>query len=165
MNIFVLDQCPVESARMLCDKHIVKMPLESTQMLSSVWHRYGHGDKVQYKEAFKNHPCTLWAGNTEENYIWLQRHALELCFEYTRRFNKIHKCQQIIMDLKFKNTPFDFDISLETKHPQCMPDIYKAKDTVQAYRQYYAYHKKDIAKWEKSTPTPSWYNGMTTCFK
>ena len=61
MNIFVLDQCPVESARMLCDKHIVKMPLESTQMLSSVWHRYGHGDKVQYKEAFKNHPCTLWA--------------------------------------------------------------------------------------------------------
>ena len=53
MNIFVLDTCPIESAKMLCDKHIVKMPLESTQMLSSVWHRYGHGDKVQYKEAFK----------------------------------------------------------------------------------------------------------------
>ena len=43
MNIFVLDESPVTSAQMQCDKHIVKMPLETAQMLCSVWHRYGVG--------------------------------------------------------------------------------------------------------------------------
>ena len=99
MNIFFVDNNPETAARMLCDKHIVKMPLESAQMLSSVWHRYGHGDKVQYKESFKNHPMTIWAGDSYENYIWLRKHALELCFEYTRRYGKVHKCQQVILDL------------------------------------------------------------------
>ena len=67
MNIFVLDYMSEDAAKMLCDKHIVKMPLESAQMLSSVWHRYGHGDKVQYKQAYKNHPATVWAGDSIGN--------------------------------------------------------------------------------------------------
>ena len=54
MNIFVLAGNPWDSAKMQCDKHVVKMPLETAQMLCSVWHRYGHGDKVPYKEAHKN---------------------------------------------------------------------------------------------------------------
>ena len=33
MNIFVLDENPVIAAKMACDKHIVKMILESAQML------------------------------------------------------------------------------------------------------------------------------------
>ena len=173
MNIFYLHSDPIQNAKWYIDKHIVKMPLESTQMLSSVWHRYGHGDKVQYKEAFKNHPCTLWAGDSYENYLWLRKHALALCFEYTSRYDKIHKCQQVILDLLIPtkkiwqecfSTIHESCAKGFTPHPQCMPDIYKAKDTVQAYRQYYAYHKKDIAYWRK-TPTPDWYIGMTTCNK
>ena len=110
MNIFVLDECPIISAQMQCDKHVVKMPLETAQMLCSVWHRYGLGDKVPYREAHKNHPCTLWAGDSAENYEWLWHHGMELCFEYTRRYNKIHKCQQVIMDLdKVHATMFPVD--------------------------------------------------------
>mgnify|MGYP001393269762 CR=1 FL=1 len=160
MNIFVLDKCPVKSAAMLCDKHIVKMPLESAQMLSSVWHRYGHGDKVKYKEAFKNHPCTLWAGDSSENYIWLYRHAYQLCFEYTKRYHKIHGCQRIIMDLRFVNTPFDFIRMEQTDHPQCMPDQYKdfSEDAVSAYRKYYIGEKSKIAKWRTGfSRPPLWY--------
>lgn len=74
MNIFVLAGNPWDSAKMQCDKHVVKMPLETAQMLCSVWHRYGHGDKVPYKEAHKKHPCTLWAGDTKQNYKWLYHH-------------------------------------------------------------------------------------------
>ena len=167
MNIFVLDEDPIISAQMQCDKHIVKMPLETAQMLCSVWHRYGSADRVPYKEAHKNHPCTLWAGDDAHNYDWLWRHGMELCFEYTRRYNNIHKCQAVIMDLTIDNVGFAFEhMSRQgTPHPQCMPDIYKEQDgffppevaTVRAYRQYYVNEKKDIAKWEKSRPMPDWY--------
>jgi hypothetical protein len=174
MNIFVLDECPITSAQMQCDKHIIKMPLETAQMLCAVWYRYGSGDRVPltlggtpYKETHKNHPCTLWAGNDAHNYDWLWRHGMELCFEYTRRYNNIHKCQSVIMDLTIDNVGFAFEhMSRQgTPHPQCMPDIYKEQDgffppevaTVRAYRQYYVHDKKDIAKWEKSRPMPDWY--------
>ena len=164
MNIFVLDECPIQSAQMQCDKHVVKMPLETAQMLCSVWHRYGLGDKVPYKEAHKNHPCTLWAGDSAENYEWLWQHGMELCFEYTRRYNKIHKCQQVIMDLdKLHATMFYYCDTNGTPHPQCMPDEYKCNylrihnNAVRAYRCYYVNDKKDIAKWEKSRPMPMWY--------
>ena len=175
MNIFVLDESPIISAQMQCDKHIVKMPLETAQMLCSVLHRHGQGHLVPYKEAHKNHPCTLWAGDSCANFSWLVQHGMELCFEYTRRYNKIHKCQQVIMDIRetdwgtLQYKPMEI-----TPHPQCMPDKYKCireggylteqmssqyggNDTVLAYRKYYANDKKDIAKWEKSRPMPDWY--------
>ena len=167
MNIFILDKDPIISAQMQCDKHIVKMPLETAQMLCSVWHRYGLGDTVPYKEAHRNHPCTLWAGNDGANYQWLWRHGMELCFEYTRRYNKIHKCQQVIMNISLADTllapDFIFDkMSTEiTPHPQCMPDEYKCDDPVLAYRKYYVNDKKDIAKWNKTRPMPDWYANKT----
>ena len=164
MNIFGLDESPVTSAQMQCDKHVVKMPLETAQMLCSVWHRYGLADKIPYREAHKNHPCTLWAGDSAENYEWLWQHGMELCFEYTRRYNKIHKCQQVIMDLdKFHVSLFDYCDTNGTPHPQCMPDEYKSTElrihsnTVRAYRRYYVNAKKSIAKWEKSRPMPQWF--------
>ena len=169
MNIFVLDESPITSAQMQCDKHIVKMPLETAQMLCSVWHRYDVGHKVPYKEAHKSHPCTLWAGDDARNYHWLWQHGMELCFEYTRRYNNIHKCQHVIMDLIIDNCNFAFDMYWKyphiKPHPQCMPDEYKEQDgffspgvaTVRAYRKYYVNDKKDIAKWEKTRPAPDWY--------
>jgi len=178
MNIFVLDKDPIISAQMQCDKHIIKMPLETAQMLCAVWYRYGSGDRVPltlggtpYKETHKNHPCTLWAGNDAHNYDWLWRHGMELCFEYTRRYNNIHKCQSVIMDLTIDNVGFAFEhMSRQgTTHPQCMPDEYKVEycddapmtNTVMAYRQYYVNDKNKIAEWEKSRPMPNWYASGT----
>ena len=82
MNIFVLDESPVTSAQMQCDKHIVKMPLETAQMLCSVWHRYGVGDLVPYKEVHKKHPCTLWAGDSMDNYDWLWQDKFVTSLEF-----------------------------------------------------------------------------------
>ena len=35
MNIFILDEDPVQAAQLQCDKHVVKMIVESAQMLST----------------------------------------------------------------------------------------------------------------------------------
>lgn len=71
MNIFALDQCPVKSAQLLNDKHVVKMCLESAQILCTV-HR-GFGLDAPYRPTHKRHPCMLWVAESHGNYIWLRR--------------------------------------------------------------------------------------------
>ena len=106
MNIFAVDPNPILAARMLPDKHIVKMPLETAQMLSIVcsdWYR-GWGslpkkDGSVYateRGAFRNHPCTVWAAENDSHLLWLILHGHALCEEYTYRFKKIHSCAAAI---------------------------------------------------------------------
>ena len=45
MNIFVLDEDPTIAAQMQCDKHVVKMIVESAQMLSTA-HRMLDGKMI-----------------------------------------------------------------------------------------------------------------------
>ena len=77
INIFLLDYNVTQCAQYHCDKHIVKMPLETTQMLSTVHWRYEN--KGPYLPVHEKHPCTLWAGQTVENYVWLWRLGIALC--------------------------------------------------------------------------------------
>ena len=107
MNIFVTDPSPTLSARVLPDKHIVKMPLETCQMLSIVCSKkwgHGYGDLHRIngepykteKGAFRNHPCTIWANASLENTWWLLAHGLALCNEYSWRYGKIHSCEKTL---------------------------------------------------------------------
>ena len=106
MNIFVTDADPIQSARNLPDKHIVKMPLETCQMLAIIYSDWYYGVGKLYKSdgtpyrtahgAFRNHPCTQWAAATRYNLAWLIKHGLALCDEYTARYNKVHTCQDVI---------------------------------------------------------------------
>jgi hypothetical protein len=153
MNIFVLDKCPRQAARYLCDKHIVKMVLESAQMLCTV-----HNGVAPYKVAHKNHPCTIWTRTSMSNYNWLIEHGEEIGFEYTKRFGKHHKSSDVIEWCKVNRPPI-LDIGL-TEFAQAMPDKYKNTDAVLAYRTYYVNDKKDIAYW-KRTETPLWYTEMS----
>ena len=109
MNIFVTDPSPTLSARCLPDKHIVKMPLETCQMLSIVcskkWgHDYGELHRINgepyktEKGAFRNHPCTIWANASLENTWWLLAHGLALCNEYSWRYGKIHSCEKTLVE-------------------------------------------------------------------
>ena len=92
MNIFKLDESPVVSAKYACDKHVVKMILESAQMLCAV-HPEG---TAPYKRSFYNHPCTKWVRESARNYEWLLLHAYALCAEYTSRYDKVHKSEAVI---------------------------------------------------------------------
>ena len=111
MNIFVTSPSPWESARVLPDKHIVKMPLETCQMLAIVCSdKWGHGfgtlpkaDGTPYateKGAFRNHPCTIWANEFVMNWQWLLAHGLFMCDEYAARYGKIHTCHKTLLAAK-----------------------------------------------------------------
>ena len=146
MNIFVTDPDPVKSAQCLPDKHVVKMPLESCQMLAIVAStKWGHGfgklpklDGTPYltdKGAFRVHPCTIWA---QENYRWLIEHGLALCAEYTHRYGKVHSCQHTLEHAKMIFPPSNGEV---TPFARAMPDEFKydtSIDTITAYKRYIA---------------------------
>jgi len=150
MNIFKLDESPVVSAKYACDKHVVKMILESAQMLCSVQPE----GTAPYKRSFYNHPCTKWVRASARNYEWLLLHAYALCDEYTRRYGKVHKTQAVI-DWCDNNRLELPDIGL-TKQPTCMPDYCKTDSVVESYRKYYINEKAKFAKW-KNGNIPSWF--------
>lgn len=150
MNIFILSTNPVEAAQMQCDKHVIKQTLESAQILSTV-------AGGPYKPTHQNHPCTLWAGQNQTNFNWLVRHALALCDEYTRRYNKRHKSQDIIE--RIADAPPELPIGVSS-FVQCMPDEYKDKDPVIAYRKYY-HSKAKFASWK--TEPPYWWMDDDYC--
>ena len=154
MNIFVLDIDPVIAAQSQCDKHVVKMILESAQLLSSV-HHLTNSIPGLYKLTHKNHPCSIWARTSISNYKWLCSHALGLCNEYTFRYNKIHASQKII-ELCANNIPEIPEVGL-SKFALAMPEEYKTDDPVLSYRNYYIkdkaknikinFTKRDVPKW------------------
>ena len=159
MNIFYLDRDPVIAAQMMCDKHCIKMILESAQMLSTT-HRVLDGDDNAdisdlYKLAHKNHPSTKWVRDSVWNYQWLYNHFVALCKEYTSRYNKVHASERLIYPLE--EPPLAIDSIKEfTDPPQCMPDYCKGIDTVLAYKNYYILEKSSFAKWNHSE-IPSWW--------
>jgi len=178
MNIFVLDENPVEAARMMCDKHIPKMILESAQMMASALRRHGAGDELMplnqqgrpYKGGYHNHPCTVWTGESVDNYLWLYQHAHQLCVEYRSRFNNgAHVCEAKIglmtapcaLELLPLGgmTPFARAFNAEQ-----YPFLYDEKryTAVEAYRTYYSLAKRRFAQWNKGTPAPSWWATQET---
>ena len=150
MNIFYLDTCPIRAAQQQCDKHVVKMILESAQMLSTAHHEFG-SERAVYKSTHKNHPSTVWARECTSNYRWLYEHMIALGDEYTKRYGKAHlsieKCREALREPP-EGMPWNVeayrlyhiskaDIIEHTPPPQCMPDEYKRYDAVEAYRLYY----------------------------
>jgi len=145
MNIFYLHRDPKKAARYQYNKHVVKMILESAQMLCTAHHEImGDDADVPYKRAHVNHPSTIWARQSAENYTWLFDHMVELGKEYTRRYGKTHltitKCF-----LPLYRIPVGLEWSGFTQPPQAMPDEYKDPCSVQAYWNYYIGEKFNIA--------------------
>ena len=143
MNIFYLDKCPKKAAQVQYNKHVVKMILESAQMLCAAHHVLGSKLNIPYKIAHKNHPSTIWTRECAANYSWLYEHMRALGDEYTKRYNKIHmsitKCKYL---WRFPN---DIPRTEFTQPPQCMPDKYKDKCSIQAYWNYYIGEKHVVA--------------------
>ena len=161
MNIFFLHWDPRICAQMHVDKHVVKMILETCQMLCAVHHLLASSYEPPYKLTHKNHPCTVWAMESLANYKWLATLGMELCEEYTYRYGKVHKCEQYIRKMiknfpKFLNTEF-------TPPAQAMPEIYKSKDAVESYRQYYFFEKHLLLYWKKREE-PEWVTEIREMF-
>lgn len=164
MNIFVLDSHPKTAAEYHCDRHVVKMILESAQMLCTAHHILGDIDKdLLYRKTHPDHPCTKWVTESKENYEWLYRHFVGLCDVYTFRYDKIHKTETKLKELLSKPPKNIKNIGL-TPFALAMPEEYKTDDAVESYRNYYMGEKQHIAVWTKS-PTPEWFEKATKTTK
>ena len=155
MNIFVTDSCPVQSARNLPDKHIVKMPLETCQMLAIIYSDWYYGVGKLYKQdgtpyrtehgAFRNHPCTQWAAANQYNLAWLILHGIALCDEYHQRYlPKVHTCYDVICQAqRIYHRCFDDDLNVAasrvTKFTRAMPDNIKSDFTITTTTAYQRY--------------------------
>lgn len=182
MNIFFLDKNEKIAAQNHCDKHVVKMILESVQMLITTYYisnninsnkeikNISELEKIfknfplkdnewnikYYKMTHINHPSTIWVRNSIENFNWLLKMSNYLCKEYTYRYWKTHKLEKVIQWMK-KNKPKLAKKGL-TEFPQAMPEKYKSSDSIKSYREYYKGDKVRFAKWTKRNPPNWWIN-------
>lgn len=162
MNIFILDKDPVKAAQLQCDKHVVKMVLESAQMLSTV-HRILDGkltripsksgktmvkawslsdvemDAKLYNAVHVGHPCTKWTMESKANYIWHYEHFKALSEEYTYRYGKVHKSWNDLAHLLSK-APKNISNIIQTEFKLAMgaaPECIDYMDPVGSYRAFY----------------------------
>jgi hypothetical protein len=159
MNIFYLDKNPKKAAQMMTDKHVVKMIVESAQLMSTC-HRvldgkpvkatsinnrsfttYKHNNSLMestlYKASNYNHPCALWLRESGDNYDWLYDHFCELSSEYQKRFNREHLTYTKLKDV-IKQRPKNIPLVEGTFPELAMPENYRVpNDAVQSYRNYY----------------------------
>jgi len=176
MNIFMVDDDPMAAAIALCDRHVVKMILESAQLLSTahrildgriedaltdkgrrktLYHLDDARDPVLYKPTHINHPSNVWTRTSIENYTWLVDHFFSLMAEYNHRYDKTHKCYGELSYM-LQSPPKKLEAWDWTEMPNCMPEEYIiSKDPVQNYRQYYRIGKKHLHKWTNRKP-PEW---------
>lgn len=152
MNIFILDEDPVQAAKDHCDKHVVKMILESGQMLCAAH----DPSKAPWKRTHYNHPCTVWARSSKENYKWLAILGLELCAEYTRRYGRRHKSEDVLIWCA-ENIPENLPDVPRTPFAIAIKDPkYHRSSAVESYRAYYIGEKIRFAKWNYSKK-PEWW--------
>lgn len=141
MNIFVLSRTPKLAARYHCDKHVVKMVLESAQLLCTAHRLMGSNNTKLYKATHPNHPCTVWCRKTSGNYEWLYELFIELCREYTYRYGKVHMCETKLARI-LRKVPRRIPRGTRTRFALAMPDEFRQTNVVKSYRDMYV--AKDI---------------------
>jgi hypothetical protein len=153
VNVFALSRDPREAARWAIDRHVVKMTLETAQILATV--SWQHGCPAPYRPTHAKHPCVLWAAETSDNFRWLVEHGLALAAEYERRYGKTHKSAAVIAEIASSGVrPAKLGL---TDFAQAMPEHYRGPDSVAAYRAYYRGDKAPFATWKAPAEPPPWW--------
>lgn len=152
MNIFILDSDIERCAQAHCDQHVVKMTLESGQILCSALHL--HGIDAPYRPTHLGHPCVLWAAQSYDNFCWLRSLMVALNAEYRYRYRKPndHRSMRVLAQIE----GLAFQSCGLTSFAQAMPEQFKdPQNPVNAYRNYYRHHKLGFARWTRRPP-PRW---------
>jgi hypothetical protein len=181
VNLFVLDNDPVKAAQLQCDKHVVKMIVESAQMLSTV-HRMLDGvetrkpsksgktmskywvlpderENLFYKAVHMHHPCTVWTAESNNNYNWHYVHFVALCDEYTYRYGKVHATDTKLRKA-LKSPPRNIPNGNLTLQPLAMkakPECMDYRDIVGSYRKFYQTKQGRFKMAWTNRPVPDWF--------
>tara|TARA_R110001632_G_scaffold65776_2_gene155595 strand:+ start:4166 stop:4738 length:573 start_codon:yes stop_codon:yes gene_type:complete len=180
-NIFALHECPRVSAKALADRHIIKMPVETVQMLvsalliSDVPSRMMPLTKAgeSHKGGYAHHPATTWTAECFENWWWLLKHGLALCKEYTARYGKVHFAEGQLHTLRIYNinhsvdkhiprigemTPFERCFNQSVGRNIDLLDTHNWPCEHAAYQEFYKREKSALLY------TRSVYESMRDCF-
>ena len=180
MNIFALDTDPIVAAQLQCDKHVVKMIVESAQMLSTThrmldgaqtielskngrkvkrWLLNDEREQVMYKAVHMNHPSTVWTRYTRGNYNWHYAHFIALCNEYTHRYGKVHATDKLLRNALRQapnNIPdkgfTQFALAMKAQ-PQCI----HPEDPVRSYREFYQTKQDRFSMVWTNRSVPTWF--------
>ncbi len=163
MNIFYLDHNPALCAQYHTDKHVVKMILESAQMLCTALNTTLDGQVTPYRSTHVNHPCSIWVRENFHNWLWLYHLMLELEQEWQYRWehSKRHKSVEAVQSIQvdgYRVEDIAYHFLPEGNHtypPLAMPEHCKLVDVILSYREYYRTEKQDLHKWTKRDQ-PSW---------
>ena len=155
MNIFMLDTEPLSAAQYHCDKHVVKMILESAQLLCTALNEAGV--PMPYRVTHKNHPCSIWVRESRANAMWLYDLTDALNYEYRYRYRKTtdHKSYAMLRDMCTMSKLECLPDNGWTAPAMAMPDQYKQENVVDAYRAYYRHEKSNILQYTRRQ-TPEW---------
>jgi len=177
MNIFYVHPDPHIAARNLVDRHVIKMILETAQLLSTA-HRILDGEEyvgqsasgrkarrwrlpddretIIYSATHINHPSAVWCRENKENYKWLFEHFVGLLQEYNYRYEKIHKCAETKFVEALSRVPNNMKLATFTDPTPAMAEEYIiSNDSLENYRNYYRQGKTHLHKWTKRNP-PEW---------
>lgn len=137
MNIFYIHTSPYTSAKAMSDKHVVKMILESAQLLSTAHHLLNSQNApLLYKPTHSKHPSAVWVRQSKAHYDWLYQHFIALCEEYTKRYGKVHGTDTKLRKL-LATPPINLLDNGFVPPPCAMPDEYKDGNSLSSYRKYY----------------------------
>lgn len=141
------------SARSQDNYRVVKMILESCQILSTVLNE--QGVKAPYRSFNPKHPSCLWAAESSDNFEKLALHCSAMIEEYTERFGKTHKCAAVLNQIQELYSRDRFGSHKPTPIRQAMPDYFKSDNVVVSYRKYYA--SKPRIRYPQNK-IPLWFN-------
>lgn len=169
MNIFAVESNPIQAAQSLCDRHVIKLIVESTQMLANCFslNRLAASDCPRTKTgearrfSYPNHPCSKWARHNRGNMWWLLEHAFELCNEKYRRYpnNGRHFCHDFLDWAELNFDDAEVNSGAQTDFAVAIPSAALCRqrlnfdflDTVEKYREYYR-RDKTWATWKQNKP-------------
>ena len=176
MNIFYLHEDPIQNAKWHIDKHIVKMPIEYAQLMSTAhrlldgemylgktaigrnikrWRLHDEREDILYKASHINHPSAIWVRESIENYFQMYKLYMAVLAEFTNRYGKVHGSSK--PSIALIRPPSNIPMVKGTQLPQCMPEICKVKNNpILAYRNYYIVEKNSFASW-KNREIPEWF--------
>ena len=158
MNIFAIEGDVatgqidwVKSAKSQDNLRVVKMILESCQILSTVLNE--QGIQAPYRSFNPKHPSCLWAAESADNFVNLAIHCEAMIVEYGQRFGKTHKCSAVLQQIIELFDPDLFPTSDPTPLRLAIPDEYKTSNPILSYRRFYAskprlrYPKNKVPDW------------------
>jgi hypothetical protein len=153
MNIFALDKCPMQSAQWLDDIRKNKMILESAQMLSTAVRVLSPDtDLSVYKVAYLNHPCTIWARQSRDNFKWLLSHMSHLFLQK----DGLHKSANLLTDFqKYADSGY-FPSEELTPFANCARNLERGVDYSEHIDTHEAYRLYMNDRWKETNITLTW---------